>query len=118
MAENMADGEFRDWFLETCRPELVSPLVALLCHESCPVTGELFVAGGGRIARTVIGETLGWIDPAMTIESLAAAMPLILNEIPAANPRTTGEALALFMETMGFRPSEPAANLGAVKPKA
>jgi NAD(P)-dependent dehydrogenase (short-subunit alcohol dehydrogenase family) len=118
MAENMAEGEFRDWFLETCRPELVSPLIGLLCHETCPVSGELFVAGGGRIARTVIGETAGWIDPAMTIEQVASAMPQILAETPAANPRTTGEALALFMETMGFAPSEPAASLGAVKPKA
>lgn len=116
MAENMADGEFRDWFLETCRAELVSPLVALLCHEQCPVNGELFVAGGGRIARTVIGETAGWIDPDMTIEQVACAMPQIMAEAPAAYPRTTGEALALFMETMGFRPSEPAASLGAVKP--
>ena len=116
MAENMAESLFRDWFLETCRPELVSPLVALLCHETCPVSGELFVAGGGRVARTVIGETHGWIDPDQTIERVAAAMPQILAEAPAAQPRTTGEALALFMETMGFSPSEPASGLGAVKP--
>ncbi len=117
MAENMAEGEFRDWFLETCRTELVSPLVGLLCHESCPVSGELFVAGGGRIARTVIGETAGWIDPDMTMDQLAKTMPQIMAQQPVANPRTTGESLALFMETMGFSPSEPASGLGAVKPK-
>ncbi len=117
MAENMAEGEFRDWFLKTCRAELVSPLVGLLCHETCPVSGELFVAGGGRVARTVIGETAGWTDPDMTVEQLAQAMPQIMAQEPVANPRTTGEALALFMETMGFSPSEPASGLGAVKPK-
>ncbi len=115
MSENMEDGEFRDWFLQTCRADLISPLVGLLCHESCPVNGELFVAGGGRIARTVIGETDGWIDPDMTVEQLAAAMPQIVAEEPRAHPRTTSEALGLFMETMGFSLSEPSTGLGTVK---
>ncbi|MCB2046971.1 MAG: SDR family NAD(P)-dependent oxidoreductase [Novosphingobium sp.] len=117
MAENMADGAFRDWFLRTSRVDLVSPLVGLLCHESCPVNGELFVAGGGRIARTVIGETQGCIDPDMTIEQVAAAMPEILAQQPVANPRTTGEALGLYMEALGFEPGEARASLGMVKSK-
>lgn len=38
----------------------VSPLVALLAHSSCPVTGQLFSVGGGRCARIVVAESQGW----------------------------------------------------------
>lgn len=33
------------------KPEYVSPLVAYLCHESCPVNGALYEVGAGWIAR-------------------------------------------------------------------
>lgn len=32
-------------------PELVSPLIAVLAHPTCPATGEAFVAGAGRVTR-------------------------------------------------------------------
>jgi NAD(P)-dependent dehydrogenase (short-subunit alcohol dehydrogenase family) len=115
MSENMADGELKDWIMETCRVELVSPLVGLLCHENCPVNGELFVSGGGRIARTVLGETNGWINPDMTVEDVAAVMPQIIAEEPSASPRTTGESLSVFMGAMGFKLSDPNAGAGTVK---
>jgi NAD(P)-dependent dehydrogenase (short-subunit alcohol dehydrogenase family) len=44
-------------------PALVSPLVALLCHESCPVNGETFLSGGRRYARLVIAEAEGYLHP-------------------------------------------------------
>ncbi|NLU70589.1 SDR family NAD(P)-dependent oxidoreductase [Streptomyces sp. HNM0574] len=52
--------------------DLVSPMVACLAHESCPVTGETFLSGMGRFARFFIAETDGYLpeDPP-TIESLA-----------------------------------------------
>src|SRR6266545_3914601 len=34
---------------DALKPELVSPLVAYLCHESCEETGGLFEVGGGFI---------------------------------------------------------------------
>jgi NAD(P)-dependent dehydrogenase (short-subunit alcohol dehydrogenase family) len=107
MAENMADSAFKAWFLETARLDQVSPLVALLVHEACSVSGEMFVAGGGRIARTVIAETRGVVAPDMTIEDVLARMGEILDEPAAAQPRTTGEALAWFMEMLGHAPDGP-----------
>jgi len=44
-------------------PALVSPLVALLCHESCPVNGETFLSGGRRYARIVLAEAEGYLHP-------------------------------------------------------
>ena len=33
-------------------PELVAPMVAYLAHEDCPVSGEIYAAGGGRFAAS------------------------------------------------------------------
>jgi NAD(P)-dependent dehydrogenase (short-subunit alcohol dehydrogenase family) len=51
-------------------PERVSPLVAYLAHADCPVSGEVFLAGGGRVARLVIGQTAGYFAEDLTAESL------------------------------------------------
>jgi NAD(P)-dependent dehydrogenase (short-subunit alcohol dehydrogenase family) len=53
------------------RSELVAPMVAWLCHESCPVTGELLVALAGRIARAYVTETVGVYQPEWSIEQIA-----------------------------------------------
>jgi NAD(P)-dependent dehydrogenase (short-subunit alcohol dehydrogenase family) len=49
-------------------PALVSPIVVFLSHEDCPVTGEVYSAAGGRIARFFIGLTQGYYNPALTLE--------------------------------------------------
>ncbi|QII07362.1 SDR family NAD(P)-dependent oxidoreductase [Rhodococcoides fascians A25f] len=51
----------------------VAPMVAFLAHESCPVNGEIYVAGAGRFARLFIGSTQGYYKPsgAPTIEDVA-----------------------------------------------
>jgi len=36
-------------------PGNVAPMVAYLAHESCQVSGEVYVAGGGRFARLFVG---------------------------------------------------------------
>ena len=36
-------------------PELVTPVVTYLAHEDCPVTGEVYSVGGGRVARIFVG---------------------------------------------------------------
>ncbi|MGX9673314.1 SDR family NAD(P)-dependent oxidoreductase [Mycobacterium sp. HM-7] len=53
-------------------PELVAPVVGWLSHESCPVTGEIFVALAGRVARAVVSETPGVYRPSWSIEDVAA----------------------------------------------
>ncbi len=53
------------------RSELVAPMVAWLCHESCPVTGELLVALAGRLARAYVTETVGVYQSEWSIEQIA-----------------------------------------------
>lgn len=78
MAENLTASAYRTWFLTTMRPEVVTAVVVALVHESCTVSGELLVVGGGRIARTVVAETEGIVDDDLTAESALAHLADVL----------------------------------------
>ena len=53
-------------------PELVAPMVAWLCHESCTLTGEHMIAAAGRMARAFTTESKGVFQPEWSIEDIAA----------------------------------------------
>ena len=55
---------------EKLDPALVSPIAAWLVHEECPVTGEVYSAAGGRIARFFVGLTPGYFNPQLTLEDV------------------------------------------------
>lgn len=57
--------------------ELVAPVVGWLAHESCSVTGELFIALAGRVARAVIAESPGVCRPSWTIEDVGSHLDAI-----------------------------------------
>jgi hypothetical protein len=50
--------------------DLVAPVVGWLAHESCSVTGEMFIALAGRVARAVIAEAPGVCRPSWTVEDV------------------------------------------------
>ena len=58
-------------------PELVAPVVGWLAHESCSVTGEIFIALAGRVARAVIAETPGVYRPSWTVEDVGEQLEAI-----------------------------------------
>ena len=53
-------------------PESVSPLVAFLAHEQCPVNGNVYSVAGGRIARIFVAETHGVVLSENTPEAIRA----------------------------------------------
>jgi NAD(P)-dependent dehydrogenase (short-subunit alcohol dehydrogenase family) len=53
-------------------PELVAPVVAWLCHESCGVSGEMLISIAGRVARAFIAESRGVYRGSWTLEDVAA----------------------------------------------
>ncbi|MGW1752804.1 SDR family NAD(P)-dependent oxidoreductase [Streptomyces mirabilis] len=62
--------------------EAVSPIVAFLAHESCPVSGEIYTAGADRFARLFIASTEGYLHqggPA-TVEDIAKNWDAINDE--------------------------------------
>jgi NAD(P)-dependent dehydrogenase (short-subunit alcohol dehydrogenase family) len=50
--------------------DLVAPVVGWLAHETCSVTGEMFVALAGRVARAFLTETPGVYRPSWSIEEV------------------------------------------------
>jgi NAD(P)-dependent dehydrogenase (short-subunit alcohol dehydrogenase family) len=68
-------------------PEFVAPVVAWLAHENCSVTGEMFIALAGRVARAVIAESPGVQRPAWNVEDVGAHLDAIRNiEAPLVFP--------------------------------
>jgi NAD(P)-dependent dehydrogenase (short-subunit alcohol dehydrogenase family) len=58
-------------------PDLVAPVVGWLAHESCSVTGEMFIALAGRVARAVIAESPGVYRPSWTVEDVGEHLDAI-----------------------------------------
>jgi NAD(P)-dependent dehydrogenase (short-subunit alcohol dehydrogenase family) len=67
-------------FTETLDPALVSPVVAFLAHENCPVSGEIYTAGGGQVSRWFIGRTQGYFNRELTIDDVAKHFAEIRDE--------------------------------------
>jgi NAD(P)-dependent dehydrogenase (short-subunit alcohol dehydrogenase family) len=71
-------------------PELVAPVVGWLAHESCSVTGEVFVALAGRVANAVVVETPGVYRPSWSIADVGehiatirdASAPVVFPVVP------------------------------------
>jgi NAD(P)-dependent dehydrogenase (short-subunit alcohol dehydrogenase family) len=51
--------------------EMVAPVVAYLCHESCQMNGELVISMANRVARAKIVESPGFYKPTWTPEDVA-----------------------------------------------
>jgi NAD(P)-dependent dehydrogenase (short-subunit alcohol dehydrogenase family) len=89
--------------LAPMRPDLVSPLVAWLCHESCPETGGLFEVGGGYIAKLRWERSAGMrldLTGADAVENIAAAWGQITSFEHSDHPAAFGEAMAPFARIM------------------
>jgi hypothetical protein len=57
--------------------ELVAPVVGWLAHESCSVTGEVYIALAGRVARAVVAESRGVCRPSWTVEDVGDQLDAI-----------------------------------------
>ena len=80
-------------------PELVSPIVAYLCHESCKVNGEIYSAAAGRVGRIFIGATKGVFNPDnMTIEYIRDHLDEIRNTEGFIIPGSAMEEMGLLMK--------------------
>ncbi len=76
----MTEAIFGDDLSEAMNPALVAPVVCFLAHEDCPVSGEIYSAAGGTVARFFIARTPGYYNPNLTAEDVAANLDLIRNE--------------------------------------
>jgi NAD(P)-dependent dehydrogenase (short-subunit alcohol dehydrogenase family) len=82
-------------------PEMVTPAVAFLAHESCPVSGEVYSVGGGRVARVFVGVTRGVTDTALTAETVRDRIDEIRDEEGYEVPSDLNEELMLALKSLG-----------------
>jgi NAD(P)-dependent dehydrogenase (short-subunit alcohol dehydrogenase family) len=81
-------------------PKLVSPIVAWLAHEDCPVTGEVYSAAGGRIARMFVGLTQGYYNPNLTVEDVRDNFDRIRSEDGYIVPSGPGDEIGLLLKQL------------------
>lgn len=93
MTESLFSGAMAD----KLQPGLISPIVAFLAHEDCPVSGEVYSVGGGRVARVFIGETPGYFNANLTLEDVRNNFEQIRNEEGYIVPANISEETAMFM---------------------
>jgi 3-hydroxyacyl-CoA dehydrogenase/3a,7a,12a-trihydroxy-5b-cholest-24-enoyl-CoA hydratase len=90
-------------------PDLVSPLVAKLVHESNEDTGGLYEVGGGFFAKLRWERSTGKtfrLGRAVAIEDVAAAWPEITQFDKTTHPETIGAALQPLIENVEAGPSK------------
>src|SRR5215211_781885 len=81
-------------------PGLVAPVAAWLVSEECPVTGEIYSAGGGRVARFFIGLTEGYANPALTLEDVRDQFDQIRDEAGYSVPTGVADELSGLLERL------------------
>ena len=83
-------------------PDSVSPLVALLAHEECPVNGHVYSVAGGRIARIFVAETHGVVLEENTAEAIRAQLSVIdeFDALRYYEPSSLEDELAIIAESL------------------
>jgi hypothetical protein len=88
-------------FEDKLQPEKVTPIVVFLAHEDCPVTGEIYSAGGGVVARYFIGLTQGYVNPDLTVEDVRDNFEQIRDETDYVVGRNNGDELKKLFRQLG-----------------
>ncbi len=79
-------------------PELVSPIVVYLAHESCKPNGEIYSVAAGRVGRIFLGATQGIFNPELTAEMCAEQIDEIRDTKDAIYPKNAMEEMMILMQ--------------------
>ncbi|MGO9027972.1 MAG: SDR family NAD(P)-dependent oxidoreductase [Acidimicrobiales bacterium] len=82
-------------------PRLVTPLVCWLASEDVDVSGEVYSAAGGVVARFFIGLTPGYYNPALTVEDVRDHWGEIRDEKGYIVPEDSSGELKKLAEILG-----------------
>ena len=76
----------------------VSPIVTYLAHESCEPTGRVFSVAGGRVAEIFIGEGVGYTDPELSPESIAANWDAVTDQEGYEVPTQMADEIGIYLK--------------------
>jgi NAD(P)-dependent dehydrogenase (short-subunit alcohol dehydrogenase family) len=99
-SQDALSGPFLEWFSSYFTPESVAALATWLVHESCPDTGQIYAAQGGRVARVVIAEGPGHFSLGLTPESVRDHQSDLAREEDAVVLRGMEDELALTVDLL------------------
>jgi NAD(P)-dependent dehydrogenase (short-subunit alcohol dehydrogenase family) len=102
MTANIPEESFREFMRETFRAERVAELVVVLAHESCPVSGECVMAGGGRIARMGFAVAGGYISDVATAEDYRSHLEEVLDSRELFVPKDRADEFASYLGKLGY----------------
>ncbi|HEV7558961.1 MAG TPA: SDR family NAD(P)-dependent oxidoreductase, partial [Kofleriaceae bacterium] len=95
--------------LEALRPEVVSPLVAKLVHESTEETGGLYEVGGGFFAKLRWERSTGKtfrLGRAISVEDVDTSWKAITQFDTTTHPESIGVSMQPIMENVEAGPSK------------
>ncbi|MHA4852903.1 SDR family NAD(P)-dependent oxidoreductase [Rhodococcus sp. MSC1_016] len=81
-------------------PEGVSPVVAFLAHEDCPVSGAVYSVAGGRVAKVFVGETSGAVLEELTAEAVRDQLSEIEDQSTYHEPTSLDMATAIIARAL------------------
>ncbi|PQP13052.1 SDR family NAD(P)-dependent oxidoreductase [Rhodococcus opacus] len=81
-------------------PEGVSPVVAFLAHEDCPVSGAVYSVAGGRVAKVFVGETSGAVLDELTAEAVRDQLSEIEDQSIYHEPTSLDMATAIIARAL------------------
>lgn len=70
--------EMEEWWRDNLRREQVSQVVGWLAHETCDISGETLMTGGGHVSRQFVGLSQGYAKAELTPELVAEHRDAIL----------------------------------------
>src|SRR5690606_22680813 len=102
MTETIPDPQFRSFMEQRFQPDRIAAFVAFLAHESCPVSGEAFLVGGGRASRPLWGVTTGVVLDDPTPEAFQRDFDAVMNTDDVIYPKDRLAEFQSYLGRLGF----------------
>jgi len=93
---HMTDAEQAELFRKNLPAEAVANGAIFLVSDDCPVSGQCFSIGGGRVARVVFAEPRGFWSPGITPEQVRDNWGAVMGDVDA------NDALHGFQEVVSL----------------
>ncbi len=81
-------------------PRLVAPVAAWLVHQDCPVSGEIYSTGGGRVARFFVGLTDGYVNQELTPEDVRDNFDRVRDQTGYTVPSSVADEIAQLAQRL------------------